>query len=104
MQAARFIVSVIAASANPKSSLFLHQANDVLTYRFPAAIISVCGVAVLYLTVRRFAGKKAAFWAALALLRLPLHLYFSRTNVQLPVLVALILPCNCSLYLKFSNN
>jgi len=54
---------------------------SVLTYRVPAALLSTADVFLTYLTIRLYLNKKAAFWSALILATLPLHLFFARTQI-----------------------
>lgn len=63
------------------SFFYLIFNNSVLTFRFPAAFISVFDVIILYIVVRKSINRQTAFWAPLVLLILPLHLYYSRTEV-----------------------
>lgn len=55
--------------------------NNVLTYRFPAAILSTADVLFLYLLVRIILNRSAAFWSSLVLALLPLHIFFAHTQV-----------------------
>lgn len=55
--------------------------NSVLTFRFPSALISFLSVIVIYVFVRKFSGKVAAFFAALTLTVSPFHLYYARTEI-----------------------
>jgi hypothetical protein len=55
--------------------------SSPLTYRVPAALVSVADALVVYTLVRLAAGRVAAFWAGLFLVALPLHLAFSRTEL-----------------------
>lgn len=55
--------------------------SSVLTYRVPAALLAVLDVGLIYLLMRRAAGRMAGGFAALILLTLPLHLYYGRTEL-----------------------
>jgi hypothetical protein len=55
--------------------------NSVFTYRVPAAIVSIADILVVYLLARKILDKRSAFWAALILINLPLHLYYARTEI-----------------------
>ena len=55
--------------------------SSVLTFRFPAAIISCVDVAVVYLLLRVSVNRSAAFWGAFVLTTMPLHLFFGRTQI-----------------------
>ncbi len=55
--------------------------SSVLTYRFPAALLSTIDILLLYFLIRIIINKQAAFWGAIILVTLPLHLYFARTHV-----------------------
>ena len=63
------------------SFFYLIFKNSVLTFRFPGAFIAVLDVIVLYIVVRKSINRKTAFWSSLVLLILPLHLYYSRTEI-----------------------
>lgn len=54
--------------------------NSVLTYRIPAAISSVANILLLYFLTKKLKNNRTAFWAALILINLPIHLYYSRTE------------------------
>jgi len=55
--------------------------SSTLTYRVPTALLAVADVGLLYLVMRRAAGRTAAWFAALTLLTLPLHLFYARTEL-----------------------
>lgn len=55
--------------------------NNVLTYRFPSALIGIADIILLYVMVRLLYNKTAAFFSALILTALPLHLFFARTQI-----------------------
>ena len=55
--------------------------SSVLTYRVPAALLAVLDVGLLYLLMRRAAGRTAGLFAGLVLLILPLHLFYARTEL-----------------------
>lgn len=55
--------------------------NSVLTFRLPAAIISILDMFILYFLIRKTLNKEAAFWSALVLVTIPLHLYYARTEI-----------------------
>jgi 4-amino-4-deoxy-L-arabinose transferase-like glycosyltransferase len=57
--------------------------NSPLTYRFFAAILSSIDVLLIYLLIRQAIDRKTAFWSAIILATLPLHMYFARTEVVL---------------------
>jgi len=63
------------------SFFYLIFKNSVFTFRFPGALISVFDVIILYATVKKSINKQTAFWSSLTLLILPLHLYYSRTEI-----------------------
>ncbi len=64
------------------SGFFYHIFHaSVLTYRFPAALLSTIDVILIYFLVRVTLDKKVAFWSALILATLPLHMFFARTQV-----------------------
>lgn len=54
---------------------------SVLSYRVPAALLAALDVALLYLLLRRAVGRTAGLFAGLALLTLPLHLFYGRTEL-----------------------
>lgn len=55
--------------------------NSVLTYRVPAALFSTLDVLLLYGVIRIFVNKNIAFWSALILATLPLHMFFAHTQM-----------------------
>ncbi|MBM3208801.1 glycosyltransferase family 39 protein [Candidatus Shapirobacteria bacterium] len=55
--------------------------NSVFTYRVPTAIVSILDILVVYLLARKILDKRSAFWAAIILIGLPLHLYYARTEI-----------------------
>jgi Dolichyl-phosphate-mannose-protein mannosyltransferase len=55
--------------------------NSTLTFRFPAALLSTADVLLLYLLIRVVINKSTAFWSALVLATLPLHMFFAHTQV-----------------------
>jgi hypothetical protein len=57
--------------------------RSMLTFRVPAAIISVLDVFLLYLLVRLALNRSAAFWSSLVLVTVPLHLFVTRTQFSL---------------------
>ncbi len=64
------------------TSFFYHIfQSSVLTYRFPSALLACFDVIILYFLLRLVINKTAAFWGAFALLVLPLHLFFARTEI-----------------------
>lgn len=55
--------------------------SSVLTYRFPAAIISVFDILMIYGFCLLNFNKKLAFWSSLILIASSFHLYLSRTEI-----------------------
>jgi 4-amino-4-deoxy-L-arabinose transferase-like glycosyltransferase len=55
--------------------------SSVLTYRVPAALLSIADVLILYILLRKITNKTAAFFGGLTLLTLPLHMFFGRTEL-----------------------
>jgi len=56
--------------------------NSVLTYRIPAALVSVLDVVLFYLLLSLLTKNKlACFLGAIVLVSLPLHLFYSRTEI-----------------------
>lgn len=55
--------------------------NSVLMYRVPAAIIGIFDIILVYVLVFTLISPKAGFYSALALISLPLHLFYSRTQI-----------------------
>lgn len=53
---------------------------SVLAFRFPAAIVSILDILLIYFLIFKSVNKKAAFWSALILIVIPLHLYYGRTE------------------------
>lgn len=63
------------------SIFYLIFGNSALTFRVAAMVIGILDVVLLYALVYRFLGKKTAFFAGLIFATLPLHLYYSRTEI-----------------------
>lgn len=55
--------------------------NSVFSYRVPAALVSILDITIIYFLARWLVNKRAAFFAALILISLPIHLYYSRTQI-----------------------
>jgi hypothetical protein len=63
------------------NSFFYHIfGNTDLTYKVPAAIVGSLDILVVYYIAKRFIHRKAGFIAAMVLIAMPLHLYYSRTE------------------------
>jgi len=60
---------------------YLIFGDSVLTYRVPAALVSLFDMFFIYLLAQKLLKKETAFFAPLVLLSLPLHLYYARTEV-----------------------
>ncbi|MDR3643027.1 MAG: glycosyltransferase family 39 protein [Candidatus Doudnabacteria bacterium] len=54
--------------------------NSVYTWRFPAALLGCLDVYLLFLLARNYFSKRVAALAAITLIAIPLHLYYSRTE------------------------
>lgn len=67
----------------PTISSFFYNifGSSVLTYRFPSAILSCLDIAAIYILVRLLTNKTAAFFSAFVLASLPLHIFFTRTQI-----------------------
>lgn len=64
------------------SGIFYHIfEGSVLTFRFPAALLSSLDVVLLYLLIRLVLNKQTAFWSALILLTFPIHIFFAHTQI-----------------------
>lgn len=64
------------------ASLFYNVfGGSVLTYRFPAALVSVLDIVILYLLIRQIANKIVSALGASILAVLPMHLFFARTQL-----------------------
>ncbi len=63
------------------SFFFIFFQNSVFTYRIPAAILAIIDTLLLYVLVRKISGKYSAFFAALTLTTLPLHMFYARTEI-----------------------
>lgn len=64
------------------SGFFYHIfGGSVLTFRFPAALLSSLDVVLLYLLIRLVINKQTAFWSALILLAFPIHIFFAHTQI-----------------------
>jgi len=55
--------------------------NSVFSYRAAAALVAVLSVMIVYFLMNKFKGRRAAIFGSLILLVLPLHFYFSRTEI-----------------------
>lgn len=55
--------------------------NSVFLYRVPEAIVSCLEIVGMYILLRCLSTKKIAFLGALLLATLPLHIFFSRTEI-----------------------
>jgi len=55
--------------------------NSTLAFRFPAALLATGDVLLLYILVRLVVNRSAAFWSALVLATLPLHMFFAHTQI-----------------------
>ena len=69
---------IIPALITPFYYLF---GNSILLYRFPAALLSTVDVVLLYLLIRIVLTRTVAFWSALILATLPLHMFFAHTQI-----------------------
>ncbi|MBF0362909.1 MAG: glycosyltransferase family 39 protein [Oligoflexia bacterium] len=59
---------------------------DVLTYRIPAAIVSVLSIIFVYLAILKFTGNSnLGLWGMLIMICSPQHLFFSRSEVLLVI-------------------
>jgi len=54
---------------------------SVLTFRFPAALLSTMDVVILYFVAKKSINREIAPVVSLILLTLPLHLYYGRTEI-----------------------
>lgn len=55
--------------------------TSVLTYRFPAAVVSVLDIVILYILLRQITSKRISALGASLLAVLPMHLFFARTHL-----------------------
>lgn len=55
--------------------------GSVLTYRFPAAWVSVLDIVVLYILLRQITNKRISAIGASILTVLPIHIFFARTQL-----------------------
>lgn len=55
--------------------------NSTLMYRIPAAIIGILDILFVYILIFTLISPKAGFFSALTLISLPLHLFYSRTQI-----------------------
>lgn len=55
--------------------------NSVFAYRIPTALISFLDILTIYYLSRKIFNRRVAFFASLILINIPLHLYYSRTEV-----------------------
>lgn len=67
----------------PTITSFFYQlfGGSVLTYRFPSALLACIEVAAIFMLMRMQLNRTAAFFSALVLATLPLHIFFARTQV-----------------------
>lgn len=69
------IISVIA------SFFYRVFGSSVYTYRFPAALVSILDVALLYFLIRLLIDRRIAFLGSLVYASLALHLFYARTEL-----------------------
>jgi hypothetical protein len=63
------------------NSFFYHIfGNSDLTYKVPAALIGSLDILVVYFIAKRFIHSRSGLIAALIMIAMPLHLYYSRTE------------------------
>lgn len=55
--------------------------NTVLTYRLPAAILGCLDIVLIFILARLLMNNTAAFFSSLVLAAMPLHLFFTRTQI-----------------------
>lgn len=55
--------------------------NSNLTYRIPSAVIGSLDILLIYFFIALIVSPEAGFWSALVLIALPLHLFYSRTQI-----------------------
>ena len=55
--------------------------NSALSFKIPAAILGILDIVLLYILVKKLFNKAIATLTVLILITLPLHLYYSRTEV-----------------------
>lgn len=55
--------------------------NSTLMYRIPAAIIGVLDILLVYIFIFTLISPKAGLYSALTLISLPLHIFYSRTQI-----------------------
>lgn len=79
--------------------------NTVLTYKVPAAIIGILDILLVFTLVSLIINPKAGFWSALVLITLPLHIFYSRTQIVVifSSFLTTILLCGLYLYLYKKN-
>lgn len=63
------------------SFLYRLMPGNVLVWRLPAMTVGVIGVISLFLFMSKTTARATAFWSAFVLANLPLHLYYSRTQL-----------------------
>lgn len=64
------------------TSIFYHIfGNSNLTYRLPSAIVGIADVLLVFFLVTFAINLKSGFWSAFALAAMPLHLFYSRTQI-----------------------
>lgn len=55
--------------------------NSNLTYRIPSSIIGIIDILLIFFLVTFAINLKSGFWSAIALAAMPLHLFYSRTQI-----------------------
>jgi len=67
----------------PTISSFFYQffPDSVLMYRIPAAIVGSLEIVLMYVLLKRWSNKYTAIIGSITLATLPLHLFFSRTQL-----------------------
>jgi len=68
---------IIPNIISPFYSVF---SDSVMTYRFPTALVGIFDILLIYIFISLIISPEAGFWAALVLITLPLHLFYSRTQ------------------------
>lgn len=76
-------------------------AHTPYMYRIPAALFGIADIVLVYLLCRVYINRVVAVFASLTLTALPIHIYFSRTEL---VVISDAFITTCTIFLLFLTN
>lgn len=88
------------------TSLFYYVfGNSDLTYRIPATIVGIVDILLIFFLVTYSINLTSGFWSAIALTAMPLHLFYSRTQIVVifSSLLTTLLLLGLSIYFNQKN-